>query len=172
MVRQAWKTMVTGRPGPVVLDVPFDIFKEAAAERRQNPKNGAQIFHHAAERTLKGVLQAVNMLLSAKRPVIVVGQGVRYAEASELLVSLAERLQIPVASSASGLGAISVEHALSLGLVQRGGTTKQIIHADRQMFYWLLACALTTARLVHGFLGTRSQSLPQNSSILILILRK
>ena len=37
MVRQAWKTMVTGRPGPVVLDVPFDIFKEASAEETPNP---------------------------------------------------------------------------------------------------------------------------------------
>jgi len=37
-VRQAWKTMVTGRPGPVVLDVPFDIFKEAAAEETPKPE--------------------------------------------------------------------------------------------------------------------------------------
>ena len=37
-VRQAWKTMVTGRPGPVVLDVPFDIFKEAAAEEAPKPE--------------------------------------------------------------------------------------------------------------------------------------
>ena len=36
-VRQAWKTMVTGRPGPVVLDVPFDVFKEAAAEETPKP---------------------------------------------------------------------------------------------------------------------------------------
>jgi len=36
-IRQAWKTMVTGRPGPVVLDVPFDIFKEAAAEETPDP---------------------------------------------------------------------------------------------------------------------------------------
>ncbi len=38
MVRQAWKTMVTGRPGPVVLDVPFDVFKEAAAEETPKPE--------------------------------------------------------------------------------------------------------------------------------------
>ena len=37
-VRQAWKTMVTGRPGPVVLDVPFDVFMEAAAEEAPNPQ--------------------------------------------------------------------------------------------------------------------------------------
>ena len=37
-VRQAWKTMVTGRPGPVVLDVPFDVFMEAAAEETPKPE--------------------------------------------------------------------------------------------------------------------------------------
>src|SRR5258708_1039173 len=37
-VRQAWKTMVTGRPGPVVLDVPFDVFREAAAEETPKPQ--------------------------------------------------------------------------------------------------------------------------------------
>jgi acetolactate synthase-1/2/3 large subunit len=39
MVRQAWKTMVTGRPGPVVLDVPFDVFMEAAAEETPKPED-------------------------------------------------------------------------------------------------------------------------------------
>src|SRR5271154_7104175 len=37
-VRQAWKTMVTGRPGPVVLDIPFDVFLESAAEETPDPK--------------------------------------------------------------------------------------------------------------------------------------
>src|SRR6478672_658571 len=86
-IRQAWKTMVTGRPGPVVLDVPFDIFKEPAAER----------------------------------PVILVGQGVKYGGAAADLLRLAERLRIPVAWSASGTGAIDSQHPLALGLVARNG---------------------------------------------------
>ena len=71
------------------------------------------------------------MLLSAEKPVIVVGQGVRYGGAAAELLQLAERLKIPVAASASGLGALPVEHPLSLGLVQRGGTY-QANHACRQ----------------------------------------
>ena len=71
------------------------------------------------------------MLISAEKPVIVVGQGVRYGGAAAELLQLAERLQIPVAASASGLGALPVEHPLSLGLVQRGGTY-QANHACRQ----------------------------------------
>src|SRR6267378_3993156 len=96
-VRQAWKTMTTGRPGPVVLDVPFDVFLESGAER----------------------------------PVMIVGQGVRYGGAAEELLKLAERLQIPVAASASGLGAIDTNHPLALGLVARAGHY-QANHATRQ----------------------------------------
>lgn len=131
MVRQAWKTMVTGRPGPVVLDVPFDIFKEAAAEETPKPEEWSANISSRCGADPEGVMKAVDMLLEAERPVIVVGQGVRYGGAADELRALAERLQIPVASSASGLGALPSEHPLSLGLVQRGGTY-QANHSCRQ----------------------------------------
>ena len=61
------------------------------------------------------------MLINAERPAIIVGQGVRSADAAAELLQLAERLQIPVGASASGLGAIDCHHPLSLGLVSRDG---------------------------------------------------
>ena len=131
MVRQAWKTMVTGRPGPVVLDVPFDIFKEAAAEETPRPEEWSRNISSRCGADPEGVVKTLDLLLAAERPVIVVGQGVRYGRATEELLALAEKLHIPVAASASGLGAIPVEHPLSLGLVQRGGTY-QANHACRQ----------------------------------------
>ena len=131
MVRQAWKTMVTGRPGPVVLDVPFDVFKEAAAEETPRPEEWSRNISSRCGADPEGVVKTVDLLLAAERPVIVVGQGVRYGHATEELLALAEMLHIPVAASASGLGAIPVEHPLSLGLVQRGGTY-QANHACRQ----------------------------------------
>lgn len=131
MMRQAWKTMVTGRPGPVVFDLPFDIMKEAAAEETPDPRDWTANISSRCGADPEGVEKAVDMLLSAERPVITVGQGVRYGGACAELLALAERLQIPVAASASGLGAIPVEHPLSLGLVQRGGTY-QANHACRQ----------------------------------------
>src|SRR5207302_607736 len=73
----------------------------------------------------------VDMLLAAERPCIIVGQGVRYGGACDELLKLAERLQIPVAASASGLGAIDTSHPLALGLVARGGHY-QANHATRQ----------------------------------------
>jgi acetolactate synthase-1/2/3 large subunit len=130
-VRQAWKTMVTGRPGPVVLDVPFDIFKEASAEETPDPREWSANISSRCGADPDGVRKAVDMLLAAERPAILVGQGVRYGGASAELVALADRLQIPVAASASGLGAIPSEHPLALGLVSRGGVY-HANHAVRQ----------------------------------------
>ena len=130
-VRQAWKTMVTGRPGPVVLDVPFDVFMEASAEEAPKPEEWCANISSRCGADPEGVVKAVDMLLGAERPVIIVGQGVRYGGAGDDLLQLAERLQIPVASSASGLGAIDTKHPLALGLVARAGHY-QANHATRQ----------------------------------------
>jgi len=130
-IRQAWKTMVTGRPGPVVLDVPFDVFKEAAAEETPKPEEWNANISCRCGADPEGVRKAVDMLLAAERPVILVGQGVRYGGAAADLVRLAERVRIPVACSASGLGAIPSDHPLALGLVARNGMY-QANHAARQ----------------------------------------
>jgi acetolactate synthase-1/2/3 large subunit len=125
-IRQAWKTIVTGRPGPVVLDVPFDVFMEAAAEEAPNPQEwSANISSRCGAD--QGVVKAVDMLLSAERPVVFVGQSIRHGGAAAELLALAERLQIPVAASMSGLGAIDTHHPLAA----RGGHY-QANHATRQ----------------------------------------
>ena len=130
-VRQAWKTMITGRPGPVVLDVPFDVFREAAAEETPRPEDWSANISCRCGADPEGVRQAVDMLMAARRPVILVGQGMRYSRAGAELLAFAERLQIPIASSSSGLGAVSSEHPLALGLVARNGPY-QANHATRQ----------------------------------------
>ena len=130
-IRQAWKTMVTGRPGPVVLDVPFDIFKEAAAQETPKPEEWNANISSRCGADPDGLRQAVDMLLAAERPVIMVGQGVKYGGAAEDLLTLAERLGIPVASSASGIGALDSNNPLNLGLVARNGTY-QANQATRQ----------------------------------------
>src|ERR1700681_4969888 len=130
-IRQAWKTMTTGRPGPVVLDVPFDVFLEAAAEETPRPEDWNDNISCRCGADPQGVKKAVDMLMAASRPVILVGQGMRYGRAGADLLAVAERLQIPIASSSSGLGAVSSEHPLALGLVARNGPY-QANHATRQ----------------------------------------
>lgn len=130
-VREAWKTMMTGRPGPVVVDVPFDIFKEDTGGETPDPKAWTDNISCRAGADPETLEKAARMLMEAERPVITVGQGCRYGEASKLLLALAEKYQIPVAASASGLGAIPSEHPLALGLVARNGMY-QANHATRQ----------------------------------------
>src|ERR1700745_20345 len=91
-VRQAWKTMVTGRPGPVFLDVPFDIFKEAAAEEAPKPEAWNANISCRCGADPEGVTKAVDMLLAAKRPVILVGQGVKYGGAAAGFLCLGVRV--------------------------------------------------------------------------------
>ena len=152
-IRQAWKTMVTGRPGPVVLDVPFDIFKEAAAEETPKPEEWNANISCRCGADPEGV-KAVDMLLAAERPVILVGQGVRYGRATADLLRLAERLKIPVAWSASGAGAIDSRHPLALGSdrAQRR-LTRRIMRRARPTCCSRSACASTTARRAPGLPG-------------------
>ena len=130
-VRQAWKTMVTGLPGPVVLDVPFDMFNEPIPEETPRPEDWNANITCRCGADPEGVSKAVDMLMSAQRPVILVGQGVRYGGATKELRALAEKLRIPVAMSASGIGALDSTHPLALGLVARNGPY-QANHAARQ----------------------------------------
>ena len=130
-VRQAWKTMVVGRPGPVVLDVPFDIFKEEAEVDMPRAAEWNANITCRCGADPEGVRRATDMLLEAECPVILVGQGVKYGQAAKDLLALAERLQIPVACSSSGMGAIDSRHPLALGLIARNGTY-QANHAARQ----------------------------------------
>ena len=164
-VRQAWKTMVTGRPGPVVLDMPFDIFKEAAAEETPRPEDWNDGISARCGADPEGVAKAAEMLIAAERPVILVGQRVKYSRATAELLSLAERLSIPVAASADGLGAIDSRHPLALGLVARNGhypanhaaRTADVLLAlgvvfdDRTSSSWLPGYSFTIppTRLIH-----------------------
>src|SRR5690349_14355440 len=130
-VRLAWKTMVTGRPGPVVLDVPFDMFNEPIHEETPRPEDWNANISSRCGADPEGVAKAADMLMAAQRPVILVGQGVRYGGATKELRELAEKLRIPVAMSASGIGAMPADHPLTLGLVARNGPY-QANHSARQ----------------------------------------
>ena len=120
-IREAWKTMVTGRPGPVVLDVPFDIFKESTGAETPDPEAWVAGINCRPGADPERVEKAARLLMAAERPVIFVGSGCRFGEASKRLIELAEKYRIPVAASASGLGALPAEHELALGLVARNG---------------------------------------------------
>ncbi len=111
--RDAFRIMREGRPGPVHIDLPVDVQQEqiiydASADGplpivRQAPNPGA-------------IERALDMLLEAERPLLMPGGGVIGSEASELVVELAELLQIPVLPTLMGWGAIPNDHPLYAGM--------------------------------------------------------
>ncbi|HEX9646599.1 MAG TPA: thiamine pyrophosphate-binding protein [Alphaproteobacteria bacterium] len=116
---QAMTTMTTGRPGPVQLDVPFNLFQEEAeVELRTCAGN------HISRRggaSPEDVARATDMLLAADRPVLFIGHGVTLSEAGAELTALARRLRVPVISSPNGMGCLDMADPLSLGFIGRNG---------------------------------------------------
>src|SRR5262245_21067625 len=118
-LRQATTTMLSGRPGPVNLDVPFNVFQEEddVEVPPPSPALGAQRSGAAPEE----VSAALDLILAAKRPVLFVGHGVTLSEASSELTALAHGLGIPVIASPNGFGCIDMTDPLSLGFIGRNG---------------------------------------------------
>ena len=118
--RQGMDVMLGGRPGPVQVDVPFNLFQEEdeveieTSQRHRTPRRSG-----AAPADVAATL---DLILAAKRPVFFVGHGVTLAEAGPELTEVAERLSAPVISSPNGMGTIPMSHPLSLGFIGRNGT--------------------------------------------------
>ncbi len=110
----------TGRPGPVLLDVPMDVFSgkldalPVTLARRPT--------HGRPQGSPAGVAEAARLLAAAERPVIFAGNGVLLSEAAPELRELAELLNIPVATTLMGKGAFPEFHALSVGQTGIWGT--------------------------------------------------
>jgi acetolactate synthase-1/2/3 large subunit len=118
-LRQATTTMVTGRPGPVNLDVPFNLFQEADEVAPEPPSPGFNGRRNGA--APEDVAAVADMMLAADRPVLFIGHGVTLSEASAELTALARRLDIPVISSPNGMGCLDMQDRLSLGFIGRNG---------------------------------------------------
>lgn len=118
-MRQAATTMTTGRPGPVNLDVPYNLFQEEADVSNEPAWHGFNARRSGASED--DVRTVVEWLLAAERPVIFIGHGVTLSEAGEELTTLAKRLSIPVISSPNGMGTIDMRDPLSLGFIGRNG---------------------------------------------------
>jgi len=118
-MRQAVTTMTSGRPGPVNLDVPFNVFREEADVALEAPWDGYLSRRSGASN--EDVGKALDMILAAERPALFIGHGVTLSEASAELTRFARRLNIPVISSPNGMGCLDMDDALSLGFIGRNG---------------------------------------------------
>lgn len=111
LVRRAFTIARSGRPGPVVVDIPPDVLMGEVAFENYVPVGRPQRLRADAT----AIRSAADLLVSAKRPLIVAGGGCIMSDASPELVALAERLASPVVTSLSGRGSIPDSHPLSAG---------------------------------------------------------
>ena len=118
-LRQAVTTMLSGRPGPVNIDVPFNVFQEEAEVATEAPSGGLNLRRSGA--CPEDIALAVDLIVAAERPVAFIGHGVTLSEASAELTELAHRLSLPVISSPNGMGCLDMTDDLSLGFIGRNG---------------------------------------------------
>src|SRR5947207_6593337 len=161
-LRQAMTTMLSGRPGPVNVDVPFNVFQEEDEVDVPPPTPALNAQRSGA--SPEEVSRALDMILAAERPVIFIGHGVTLSEASRELTELAKRLGIPVISSPNGMGCLDMIDPLSLGFIGRNGAypaneagrRADLVLAigarfdDRSASSWLsgYSCNFPTAKLI------------------------
>ena len=112
--QQAFHLMRSGRPGPVLIDLPFDV---QMAEIEFDPQTYAPLPVYKPAATLAQARHALSMLNEAKRPLLVAGGGVINADAADLLVELSETLNVPVIPTLMGWGTIPDDHPLMVGMV-------------------------------------------------------
>lgn len=121
IVKKAFYIARTGRPGPVLVDLPKDV-QIAVTEFKYPEKIEMRSYRPTVEGHARQVEKAASMLLAARKPVIYVGGGVILGNASENLTQLAEALQTPVTTTLMGLGSFPENNPLSLGLLGMHGT--------------------------------------------------
>ncbi len=152
MLREAFAVAQAGRPGPVLVDITKDAqqgiakFNFAAAAprpRRPHPMLGA---------SYDSVSDAAEIIRSAKRPVILAGHGVIKANATEQMLTLSERLQIPVATTLLGLGGFPASHPLALGMMGMHG--ESWVNDAIQKSDLLIACGMRFDDRVTGTLAS------------------
>jgi tartronate-semialdehyde synthase len=111
--QKAFHLMRSGRPGPVLIDLPFDV---QLTEIEFDPDTYAPLPAYKPAATRAQVEKALDMLQASTAPVIVAGGGIINADASDLLVELAEILDVPVIPTLMGWGAIPDDHRLMAGM--------------------------------------------------------
>ena len=117
-VREAFRIAASGRPGPVLIDIPKDV-TAALTDYQPKPCAGPRPTPAPKEERITRTLE---LLAECRKPLIYFGGGVLSSGAEEPLVRLAEKLDIPVCASMMGLGGFPADHRLWLGMVGMHGT--------------------------------------------------
>lgn len=139
LIRRAFRVATSGRPGPVHIRVPINIFHDTAEIADLYAEPDYQVYPaHRPVADHGKIRKAIDALLRAKKPVIVCGQGALISQASAIVQELAELLQVPVGTTTPGKGAIPETHPLALRVIgARGGmdySNRYVSEADTVFF--------------------------------------
>jgi acetolactate synthase-1/2/3 large subunit len=118
-LRQAFDTMVTGRPGPVNIDVPYNVYQEE--DDVEVPPLSHVMGQHRPGASDADIAKALDMLAEAMRPVIFIGHGATLSEAGPEITKLQQTYGIPVITSPNGMGCVPADDPLTLGFIGRNG---------------------------------------------------
>lgn len=118
-LRQAFDTMVTGRPGPVNIDVPYNVYQEE--DDVEVPPRSHVMGQHRPGASDSDVQKTVEMLADATRPALFIGHGATLSEAGPEITQLQRTYGIPVITSPNGMGCVPADDPLTLGFIGRNG---------------------------------------------------
>jgi acetolactate synthase-1/2/3 large subunit len=118
-LRQAFDAMVTGRPGPVNIDVPYNVYQEE--DDVDVPPASHVMGQHRPGASDADVAKTLDMLADAMRPVIFIGHGATLSEAGPEITRLQQTYGIPVITSPNGMGCVPADDPLTLGFIGRNG---------------------------------------------------
>jgi acetolactate synthase-1/2/3 large subunit len=131
-IKEAFYIATTGRPGPVLVDIPKDVSTDKA-EFKYPDKVSLRGYNPTYAGDKHQIKQAAEEIMKAKKPVIYVGGGALFSDAADELLEMAELTQIPVTMTLMGLGGFPGTHPLSMGMLgMHGGywTNMAMHHAD------------------------------------------
>jgi acetolactate synthase-1/2/3 large subunit len=141
VLHRAWNAMLTGRPGPVHMEIPLDVQVETADFEVADLSKRLPMGRARAE--AEAIESAIQLLLSAKRPCIVVGGGAISANATPELTRLVEKLGIPVVFTWNGKGAIAEDNPMCAGTAGWPGSAPGNFIAANADVVMSLGCRFT-----------------------------
>ncbi len=133
ILREAFIIATTGRPGPVLIDLPKDVTSGEFTGTTLRPKPDLPGYRVPARPKQTDIRRMARLFKGSRKPLLLVGHGAVIARASKAVRALAERLQAPVITTLLGKGAFPETHPLSLGMVGMHGTAyanKALINCD------------------------------------------
>jgi acetolactate synthase-1/2/3 large subunit len=131
-IKEAFYIATTGRPGPVLVDIPKDVSTDKA-DFKYPDKVNLRGYNPTYEGNKHQIKQAAEEIIKARKPVIYVGGGAVFSDASDEILELAELTQIPVTMTLMGLGSFPGTHPLSMGMLGMHGSywsNMAMHHAD------------------------------------------